>query len=95
MSGLPVRIILITECSEGQVLVPAMGHSHIRVPKYPGLFPRRYLEPNAGVASLKHGCFSQPHTGFHSFKEMLCFLFRILWIYINLISDPSSALGVK
>lgn len=43
MSGFPVWIVLTTECSEGQVLVPAMGHSHIRVPTYPGLFPRSDL----------------------------------------------------
>lgn len=46
MSGFSVLFILVTECSEGQVLTLATGHSHTEVPTCPGLFPRSDLKTN-------------------------------------------------
>lgn len=46
--GFPVLLfILVTECSEDQVLIPAVSYRHTEVPTYPGLFPRGDLELNA------------------------------------------------
>lgn len=46
MSGFSVLFILVIECTEDQILIPAMGHNHTEVPTQPGLLPRSDLEPD-------------------------------------------------